>query len=186
MGFSEILLIAIGLSMDCFAVSLGFGACRRFSLKDILILSFLFGFFQGFMTLIGWFAGNSIQSLIQAMDHWIAFGLLAFIGIKMIWQSFHEEENKPVSDIRKISVMLTASVATSIDALITGVSFGFIRVNILTTSLVIGLTSFLFSVAGAKLGEKTTFIPVRWAEITGGLVLIAIGVKIVLEHLAVI
>jgi len=186
MGFSEILLIAIGLSMDCFAVSLGFGACRRFSLKDILILSFLFGFFQGFMTLIGWFAGNSIQSLIQAMDHWIAFGLLAFIGIKMIWQSFHEEENKPVSDIRKISVMLTASVATSIDALITGVSFGFIRVNILTTSLVIGLTTFLFSVAGAKLGEKTTFIPVRWAEITGGLVLIAIGVKIVLEHLAVI
>ena len=124
MGFSEILLIAIGLSMDCFAVSLGFGACRRFSLKDILILSFLFGFFQGFMTLIGWFAGNSIQSLIQAMDHWIAFGLLAFIGIKMIWQSFHEEENKPVSDIRKISVMLTASVATSIDALITGVALG--------------------------------------------------------------
>jgi putative Mn2+ efflux pump MntP len=187
MVFFEILLIAIGLSMDCFAVSLGFGACRKFSLKDILLLSFLFGFFQGFMTLIGWFAGNSIQSLIQAMDHWIAFGLLAFIGIKMIWQSFHEEEeNKPESDIRKISVMLTASVATSIDALITGVGFGFIRVNILTTSLVIGLTTFLFSVAGAKLGEKTTFIPVRWAEITGGVVLIAIGVKIVLEHLAVI
>jgi putative Mn2+ efflux pump MntP len=172
--------------MDCFAVSLGFGASRRFMWKDILLMSFLFGFFQGSMTFIGWLAGNSIQTLIAALDHWIAFGLLSFIGLKMIWQSVREKEKKEIMNIRKFSVLLTASIATSIDALITGVGFGFIKVNIMLAAIVIALTTFLISVIGAKLGEKTTFIPARWAELFGGLVLIAIGIKIVLEHLSVI
>ncbi len=186
MSFTELFLIAIGLSMDCFAVSLSLGASRRFSWKDILVMSFLFGIFQGLMPIIGWLAGNSLQSLIASVDHWIAFGILALIGLKMIRQSTRPEKEKALLDIRKISVLITIALATSIDALITGVGFGFIRVNILKASMVITMVTFLISMAGAKLGEHTTFIPARWAEFFGGIVLIGIGLKILLEHLAFI
>jgi putative Mn2+ efflux pump MntP len=186
LNLTSIILIALGLSMDCFAVSLCFGTSRKLLWKDILLMAFLFGFFQGMMPLIGWLVGTSIQSIIAPMDHWIAFAILAFIGIKMIWQSFSEDEEKRSIDIRKITVLLTLSVATSIDALITGVGFGFIRVNIFEASFIISAVTFLVSVIGAKLGEKSTFIPARYAEFLGGTVLIAIGVKVVLEHLAII
>ena len=169
--------------MDCFAVSLTFGASRKLIWKDILLMAFLFGLFQGVMPLIGWFVGNSIKSFIEPVDHWIAFAILASIGIKMVWQSFlNGDERKPV-DIRKISVLISLAIATSIDALITGVGFGFIRVNIIEAVVIISIITFLVSVIGAKLGEKTTFIPARWAEFAGGIVLISIGVKVVLEHL---
>ena len=104
----------------------------------------------------------------------------------MVWQSFSLGDEKRSVDIRKISVLLTLSVATSIDALITGVGFGFIRANIYEAVIIISVTTFLVSVIGAKLGEQTTFIPARWAEFAGGMVLIAIGVTVVLEHLAII
>ena len=172
--------------MDCFAVALSFGTTRKLVWKDILLMAFLFGLFQGAMPLIGWLVGSSIQSYIAPVDHWIAFAILASIGIKMIWQSFGIGEGKRSVDIRKISVLLTLSIATSIDALITGVGFGFIRVNIMEAVVIISLITFGVSVTGAKLAEKTTFIPARWAEFLGGVVLIAIGVKVVLEHLAVI
>ena len=172
--------------MDCFAVSLSFGTSRKLIWKDILLMAFLFGLFQGVMPLIGWLVGSSIQSYIAPVDHWIAFAILASIGLKMIWQSFGLGEEQRSIDIRKITVLLTLSVATSIDALITGVGFGFIRVNILEAVIIISLVTFLVSVLGAKLGEKTTFIPARWAEFLGGVVLIAIGIKVVLEHLAII
>lgn len=171
--------------MDCFAVALTFGSSRKLVWKDILLMAFLFGLFQGVMPLIGWLVGNSIQSLIEPLDHWIAFAILATIGIKMVWQSFLNDENKKVVDIRKISVLLTLSVATSIDALITGVGFGFIGANIFEAVIIISVITFAVSVTGAKLGEKTTFIPARWAEFAGGIVLIAIGVNVVLEHMAI-
>jgi manganese efflux pump family protein len=172
--------------MDCFAVSLTFGSSRKLVWKDILQMAFLFGFFQGAMPLIGWMVGNSIQSLIEPVDHWVAFAILASIGLKMVWQSFlNSDERKPV-DIRKISVLITLSIATSIDALITGVGFGFIRANIFEAVVIISIITFIVSVIGAKLGEKTTFIPARWAEFAGGLVLIAIGVNVVLEHLGIL
>lgn len=170
--------------MDCFAVSLTFGSSGRLAWKDILRMAFLFGLFQGVMPLIGWMVGHSVQSMIEPVDHWIAFAILAFIGLKMVWQSFLTGEEKRPVDIRKISVLLTLSIATSIDALITGVGFGFIRANIYAAVIIISLITFIVSVIGAKLGEKTTFIPARWAEFAGGIVLIAIGVKVVLEHLA--
>ena len=102
----------------------------------------------------------------------------------MVWQSFLSGEEKKILDIRKISLLLSLAVATSIDALITGVGFGFIKVNIYEAVIIISIITFVVSVIGAKLGEKTTFIPARWAEFSGGMVLIAIGVKVVLEHLA--
>jgi manganese efflux pump family protein len=170
--------------MDCFAVSLTFGSSRRMVWRDILRMSLFFGFFQGSMPLIGWIVGNSIQSLIAPVDHWIAFAILAFIGLKMVWQSFSNAEDKSSVDIRKISVLLSLSVATSIDALITGVGFGFVRAKILVAVIIISVITFIVSVTGAKLGEKNTFIPARWAEFAGGIVLIAIGLNIVIEHLA--
>jgi len=186
MTFLELFLIAIGLSMDCFAVSLSFGTSNRFTWKEILRIALFFGIFQGIMPLIGWLIGNSIQSLIASVDHWIAFGILSFIGAKMIFQSFNVADKGKSIDIRKTSVLLSLSVATSIDALITGISFGFIHVNIFFAILIITVVTFINSLIGAKLGEKTSFIPAQWAERIGGVVLIAIGVKIVINHLSMI
>lgn len=183
MNFVELLLISLGLSMDCFAVAIGLGSARRMSWKKILKLAFFFGLFQGLMPLAGWIVGNSFQSMVEAFDHWIAFAILAFIGVKMIIQSFRKEDEKKLLDINKLSVILSLAVATSIDALITGISFGFIRVNILEAVAVISVVTFLVSVLGARLGGKADFIPPSWAERIGGVVLIGIGVKILIEHL---
>ena len=171
--------------MDCFAVSLSFGSSRRLAWKDVLTMAFLFGLFQGMMPLIGWLVGNSIQSLIEPVDHWIAFAILAFIGLKMVWQSFTIDAARRTLDIRNISVLITLSLATSIDALVTGIGYGFIMVNIYQAIVIISVITFTVSVTGAKLGEKSTFIPPRWAEFSGGIVLVAIGVKVVLEHLSI-
>jgi manganese efflux pump family protein len=171
--------------MDCFAVSLTLGSSRKLVWKDVLRMAFLFGLFQGVMPLIGWMVGHSIQSLIEPVDHWIAFAILGSIGLKMVWQSFSDGQENRSLDIRKTTVLLTLSIATSIDALITGVGFGFIRTNIIEAVIIISTITFAISVIGAKLGEQTTFIPARWAEFAGGLVLIAIGVNVVLEHLMI-
>jgi len=172
--------------MDCFAVSLSLGSSQKLNWRDILKMALLFGLFQGVMPLIGWLAGNSVKSMIEPVDHWIAFAILAFIGIKMIWQSFSDDEKKRSIDIRQFTVLISLSIATSIDALITGVGFGFIRVNIYEAVILISVVTFMVSLIGAKIGEKTTFLPARWAEFAGGLVLIAIGAKVLLEHLLLI
>lgn len=172
--------------MDCFAVSLSLGSSQKLNWRDILKMALLFGLFQGMMPLIGWLAGNSVKSMIEPVDHWIAFAILAFIGIKMIWQSFSDDEKKRSIDIRQFTVLISLSIATSIDALITGVGFGFIRVNIYEAVILISVVTFMVSLIGAKIGEKTTFLPARWAEFAGGLVLIAIGAKVLLEHLLLI
>jgi putative Mn2+ efflux pump MntP len=171
--------------MDCFAVALTFGTCHKLAWKDVMKMALLFGVFQGAMPLVGWLVGISVQSYIEPVDHWIAFAILASIGMKMVWQSFLIGEKKRPVDIRKTTVLLTLSVATSMDALITGVGFGFIRVNILEAVVIISAITFLVSVAGAKLGEHATFIPARWAEFAGGIVLIAIGAKVVLDHMLI-
>ena len=186
LNLAEIFLISLGLSMDCFAVSLTFGSSHKLVWKDVLRMAFLFGLFQGVMPLIGWTLGTSIQSLIEPVDHWIAFAILASIGIKMVWQSFMNDEEKRPVDIRKITVLLTLSIATSIDALITGIGFGFIKTNIFEAVIIISAITFVVSVIGAKLGEQAEFIPARWAEFAGGLVLIGIGANMVLEHLGII
>ncbi len=186
MSFLELFLIAIGLSMDCFAVSLSFGAQKKLKRNDILKFAFFFALFQAVMPVIGWLAGSSLKFYMEKVDHWIAFGILAFIGLRMIYESFGDAEKKREVDIRDWKILLTLSLATSIDALMTGVSFGFVKVNILLAVITIGLVTFLNSIAGAWVGERSIHISPRWAEIIGGLVLIIIGTKIVLEHLSII
>ncbi|MFH1161150.1 MAG: manganese efflux pump MntP family protein [bacterium] len=186
MSFVELLLIALGLSMDCFAVAISFGVTARLKWKDVLTAALFFGLFQGVMPVLGWLAGSSMKELISAVDHWIAFSILAFIGAKMILQSFSMDGKDKSVDIRNFRVALTLSVATSIDALITGIGFGFIDVPIVQACILITLVTFLVSIAGFKLGAKTRIIHPQFAEIFGGVVLILIGVKIVLDHVGVI
>ncbi|MDD4602315.1 MAG: manganese efflux pump MntP family protein [Bacteroidales bacterium] len=186
MSFFELFLISLGLSMDCFAVSLSVGVSHKLKWKETFLIAFSFGLFQGLMPLMGWMLGTSIQTLIASIDHWIAFGILAVIGLRMVWQAIFPENKKATTDIRKLPVLLSLSIATSIDALITGVGFGFIKVKILEAVLLISITTFVISIAGVKLGEKTTFISSRWAEFLGGVILILIGTKILLEHLGMI
>ena len=186
MTFFEIFLIAVGLSMDCFAVSVSFGTSKKLWWKDILMMAVFFGIFQGMMTFIGWWVGDALKQMIESVDHWVAFSILAVIGIKMIMESIkHEEERKSI-DIRKIKILLSLSIATSIDALMTGVSFGFIQVEIIGTTILIALVTFSVTLIGGKLGGKATFIPARRAELIGGIVLILIGTKILFEHLGII
>ena len=185
MSFVEIFLIGLGLSMDCFAVSISFSSCGKLKWKDVLKMALFFGIFQGAMPIIGWLFGASFQSQIQAFDHWLAFGILSFIGLRMIIQFFRTEEKRRTTDIRKTSVLLSLSIATSIDALVTGISFGFIRVNILKAALIITIVTFLVSLLGARLGARSTFIPAKWAELLGGIVLIGIGTKILFNHLGI-
>jgi len=186
MSFPELFLIAVGLSMDCFAVSLSFGAQRNLKKNDILKFAFFFALFQTVMPLIGWLVGSTVNFYLAKVDHWIAFGILAIIGLRMIYESFRGEDEKRTVDIREWKILLTLSLATSIDALMTGVSLGFVKVNILLAVITIGLVTFLNSIAGARVGERSIHISPRWAEIIGGLVLIGIGAKIVLEHLSII
>jgi manganese efflux pump family protein len=186
MNFFEIFLIGIGLSMDCFAVSVGFGTSRKLLWKDLIRMALFFGFFQGMMTFAGWWTGDTLKQLIESVDHWIAFSILSLIGIRMILESFKHEKEKTSIDIRKFKILVSLSVATSIDALMTGVSFGFINVDIIMATILISTVTFIVTLIGGKLGEKATFIPARRAELIGGIVLILIGVKILFEHLGII
>ena len=186
MSLLEIFLIGLGLSMDCFAVSVSIGTCHRPGWKDILRMSLFFGVFQGLMPVIGWLIGDSFKTLIQAVDHWIAFGILGFIGLRMIAQFFTIKEKKKAINIRKISVVISLSLATSIDALVTGITFGFIQVNILKASAIITFVTFVVTLTGSKIGERSRFIPARWAELFGGIVLIGIGIKILFNHLGIL
>ncbi len=182
MTLFELILIALGLSMDCFAVAVGISFGQRLPWRNVLKMALFFGLFQGVMPVIGWVVGGSLREMIASVDHWIAFALLAFIGGKMILESFGNKEEKK-SITLTVPVLISLSIATSIDALVTGVGFGMIGVNILEAVIIIVVITFLVTIAGAKLPEKTTFIPAAWAERIGGLVLILIGLKILLDHL---
>ncbi len=183
MKILEIILIGIGLAMDCFAVSLScsLGKCR-INNSQALKIAFFFGLFQGLMPVIGWLLGLSFKNQISDFDHWIAFGILSAIGIKMFIEAFQKEENKSLQ-ITRIWVLLSLSLATSIDAMIVGISFAFLELNILLTIGIIGMVTFLISLSGIYIGKKFTFITAKKAEIIGGLVLIGIGTKILIEHL---
>ncbi|MDP4281571.1 MAG: manganese efflux pump MntP family protein [Bacteroidota bacterium] len=183
MQLYEIILIGLGLSMDCFAIALSFGTTHTFKWRDTLKMAFFFGLFQGVMPLLGWLLGDWIRQYFESIDHWIAFSILAVIGIRMIVESFRKESDKKKFDIHSTSVLITLSVATSIDALMTGIGLGFLKVNLLFTVSIIALITFLVTITGVRLGDKTTFLPARWAERTGGIVLIVIGLRILIQHL---
>jgi putative Mn2+ efflux pump MntP len=184
MGLLEIIIIAVGLSMDAFAVSITLGlATEKLKIRESLIPGLYFGIFQALMPLIGYFAGINFASKIQHFEHWVAFALLGFIGGKMIKDSFSKEEDKVEENPFKFVKMLLLAVATSIDALAVGITFSFFKINIFMAIAIIGATTFFISCGGVIIGK---FFGARFkskAEFAGGLILIAIGVKIVIEHL---
>ena len=183
MSFIELLLIAIGLSMDAFSVSICKGlTTKRFSWRMALICGLWFGFFQALMPIIGYFLGSQFQHLIESVDHWIAFGLLVLIGANMIREAIsddHENDNGALD----FKTMFLLAIATSIDALAVGVSLACIQVRLWSSVLVIGVTTFLFSVLGVKIGNVFGSKFEKSAQVAGGIILILIGLKILLEHL---
>lgn len=191
MGIVELLLIAVGLSMDAFAVSVckGLGMKTGINLKQTFLIALFFGGFQALMPFIGWLVGSQFEKYITAYDHWIAFVLLGFIGGKMLYECiFKKDEDTAQSesalDIKELFVL---AVATSIDALAVGVTFALLPdVNIGTSVLLIGLTTFLLSGIGVFIGNRFGSRFEKRAEIAGGVILILIGLKILLEHLGII
>ena len=184
MEILTVILLAIGLSFDSFAVSVCSGLnlphIRFFQAAKIAVFLALF---QAGMPLIGWLLGNSMKSLIEPVDHWIAFGLLSLIGGKMIIESFINSESREIKNPLHIRVILLLSLATSIDALAVGFSFATMIEKILLAVFIIGLVTFIASMLGILLGKKTGPTFNRYAEIFGGLILIIIGSKILIEHI---
>lgn len=188
MGIAEIFLIGIGLSMDAFAVAVCRGLkMQKLNVKHTAVIALFFGGFQALMPLIGWFLGKQFEKYITAVDHWIAFALLAFIGGKMIYDSFKKDDDdqgeKDVFNLKEIFVM---AVATSIDALAVGITFAFLSVNIWSSISIIGVTTFVLSAVGVLIGHKFGAKYKNKAELAGGVILVLIGLKILLEHLGVI
>lgn len=187
MGFLEILLIGIGLSMDAFSVSICKGlTTKQFSWKMALTCGLWFGFFQALMPLIGFFLGAQFEQYITAVDHWIAFGLLFLIGANMIREALSKKEEQTKDSSLGFKTMLLLAIATSIDALAVGISFACIQVKIWSSILIIGITTFLFSIIGVKIGNVFGSKFEKSAGIIGGIILILIGLKILLEHLGII
>ena len=187
MDIFTLLAISVALSMDAFSVSICKGlATKKFSFKTALLCGLWFGGFQALMPAIGYFLGAQFEHLIKAFDHWIAFGLLLIIGVNMIREALSEEDDDECDEncgCTGFKTMLMMAIATSIDALAVGVSFAFLEVNIWKSVLVIGITTFLFSFVGVKIGNIFGSRYSKIAEIIGGVILIGIGVKILLEHL---
>lgn len=179
-----ILLIAVGLAMDAFAVSITNGiTIQNNRRKNALLTAFSFGGFQMLMPLIGYFAGLSLESVIVEVDHWVAFGLLAFIGSKMIYDAVRRDGEEKTQGNLKLYTLLMLSVATSIDALMVGLSFAFLQTAILLPVAVIGLVTFLLSFSGFYFGCRLGKLFGNKIKILGGIILIAIGLRILLEHL---
>jgi manganese efflux pump family protein len=184
MEIITIILLAIGLSIDSFAVSV----CSGLNLPHIKFMQaakigIFLAVFQATMPLIGWMIGNSMKPIIEPVDHWIAFGLLGLIGGKMIIESFIGAEAKEIKNPLEIKVILTLSVATSIDALAVGFSFATLLEKILIAVFIIGIVTFIASMLGILLGKKTGPKFNKYSELAGGFILIFIGTKILIEHL---
>jgi len=184
MNFIEILLISLSMAMDAFAVCLGAGAQPRTSgPRPTFRLAFHFGLFQFLMPVLGWFAGATVERYITAYDHWVAFGLLAFVGGRMVWSGFHPEEKEKKNDPSRGWTLVLLSIAVSIDALAIGLSLGVIGVTIWVPAVVIGVVTGLVSWLGLRLGNKLGGKFGKWMEIAGGVILILLGVRILLAHL---
>lgn len=178
-----ILLIALGLAMDTFAVAVASGVTlERLQVKSALKIALFFGAFQALMPLLGWLAGLGLEELISGFDHWVAFGLLGFIGCRMIYGAIRAMPRRAVDPLN-LPTLLALSLATSIDALAVGLSFAFLGIFIVTPALVIGGVTFLLAFSGVFLGQRLGRLFERQAEALGGLILIGIGLKVLLEHL---
>jgi len=182
MDLISIILIALGLAMDAFAVSITSGlTIKQLKINHALQIASFFGLFQAVMPIIGWLAGLSLRDFISSIDHWIAFVLLGFIGCKMVYESVKMEESK--SNPLNIVVLLILSVVTSIDALAVGITFAFLKVSIVTPIILIGIITFILSFIGVYIGDRFGRLFEKKIEILGGIILIGIGIKILIEHL---
>lgn len=190
MGFIELILLAVALAMDAFAVSM----CKGLSMKKInyryaAVIALYFGVFQAVMPVIGYFLGVKFEKYITSVDHWIAFALLVFIGGKMVYEAvLSKEENEEEACEGRINhkELLILAVATSIDALAVGITFAFLRVEVAPAVLLIGAVTFIISFVGVLIGNRFGEKYKKGAEVFGGVVLILLGVKILLEHLGIL
>lgn len=185
MNYFELILISVSLAMDCFAVSISTGCTQKqLPFRNTLLLAFCFGFFQAGMPLIGWFGGSFVVEYMSHIDHWIAFGILAFIGGKMLLDGIRGDSSAS-SDVTKVGTIFILSIATSIDALAVGFGFSLLQnVRIWLAVSFIGVASLLLSLGGFYLGKYLgRYIKPRYAQLLGGAVLLSIGVKILIEHL---
>ena len=185
MGVLELILIAVGLAMDAFAVSVCKGlSMSKMELKKAVIIGLYFGGCQALMPLIGYVLGVGYENKIKSLDHWIAFILLVFIGINMIKEAFETKEES--NDKIDFKTMIILAIATSIDALAVGVTFAFLNVNIMLAISLIGIITFIISMIGVKIGNVFGDKYETKAELAGGFILIFLGVKILLEHLGIL
>ncbi len=187
MGIFELFLIGIGLSMDAFAVAV----CKGLSMRKIdwgqaLIVALFFGGFQAMMPFLGWALGKQFEQYITQYDHWIAFVLLAYIGGKMLWEALHSKGEDAAAANFSIKELLILAVATSIDALAVGITFAFLQVQIGQAMAIIGCTTFALSLVGVLIGNKFGSRYKQKAEAVGGIILILIGLKILLEHTGIL
>jgi putative Mn2+ efflux pump MntP len=183
MDYFTIIAIAIGLSFDTFAVSLSYGVVQnKIYFKQAAWIAIVFAVFQGGLTVSGYFLGSIISDLLKAADHWIALGLLSFLGLKMIAEGLRRTEEKEAKDYTKPIILISIAIGTSIDAFAVGVSFAFLDVKIWLSGIIIGAVTFLASMTAIRIGKSAGEKLGGKVEVIGGLILIAIGIKIFLEH----
>jgi manganese efflux pump family protein len=183
MDIFSMFFLAVGLAMDAFSVSITRGMILKCNLKYALTIAIFFGAFQALMPVAGWLAGEQLASLVEVWAPWIAFILLALVGGKMIYEGLREEDDEDVCRVFSIRDILILSVATSIDAFAVGVTFAFLNTPILLPILIIGLVTFILSFLGVYLGKKVGHLFGSKIEVLGGLILIGIGLKILLENI---
>jgi len=184
MNLPVILSLALALAMDAFAVSIATGfAIKNMRIKHALAMATWFGLFQAIMPVLGWLTGFVAHDWVAAIDHWVVFGLLSFIGVKMIYEAFKIKEVEQKTDHLTILTLFGLALATSIDAFGAGVSFAMLNVAIITPAVLIGLVTFVTSFAGAYIGDKGGHFFESKIEVIGGIILILIGMKVLLEHL---
>jgi putative Mn2+ efflux pump MntP len=185
MNFLTIIGIAFGLAMDAFAVAIAVGSrLERLSFRPLFRLSFHFGLFQFMMPIIGWFIGSQVSRWIHNYDHWVAFGLLLYIGVKMIYESLkHRESGDTLADPTRKWSLMVLSIATSIDALAVGLSVALLNIQILFPSVIIGIVAAIMTTIGMVFGKQLGSRFGKRMEQLGGLILIAIGLKILLDHM---
>lgn len=184
MNLMTIILIGLGLAMDAFAVSITSGILiKNVKLKNVIKIALFFGIAQGIMPLIGWLAGSAFSNYINKIDHWIAFILLCFLGAKMIWEASRKKDEDENYDPLNNKVLFTLAIATSIDALVIGVSFAFLKVSIIYACSIIAIITALVCAIGVLIGKQCSSLFRNIAEYLGGTILILMGIKILFEHL---
>jgi len=183
MGIVYIFLIAVGLTFDTFAVSVSTGLLvNNIRFWQAVRVALVLAVVQAMMPLVGWFTGAQVKDYVSSFDHWIAFALLGLLGLKMMYEAVKQDEDGEAKNPMKFTVLMGMAIATSIDALVVGISFAFLDVNIILASLIIGATTFMVAMIGMLFGKKAGALLGKKMEIIGGIILVAIGVKILLEH----